>query len=94
MGGEPAACVGDKSGPEPEPPAAVFDSERDVPGGVPPLGADDGPAPGTLAVPGVSVGDPLPLGVNDVPEMGVGDTPAVGLGSGEAVGVAPGVPAA
>ena len=94
MGNEPAACVGGESGPEPEPLAATSDPEVGAPRCVPPLGADDGPAPGTLAVPGVSVGDPLPLGVNDVPGMGAGDTPAFEPGSGEAVGDAPGVPAA
>ena len=78
VGNEPAACVGDESGPEPEPPVVASDPGLGVPEGVPPLGADDGLAPGALAVPGVSVGD----------------TPAVELGSGEAVGAAPGVLAA
>ena len=94
MGNERAACAGDESGPEPEPPAVASDLEEGAPRCVPPLGADGGPAPGTVAVPGASVGDPPTLGVNDVPGMGVGDTPTVGPGSGEAVGVALGVPAA
>ena len=72
----------------------MSDPERGAPRGVPPLGADDGPAPGTLAVPGVGVGDPPTLGVNDVPGVRVGDTPAVRPGSEEVVGGAPGVPAA
>lgn len=62
--------------------------------GVPPFGADDGPAPGTLAVPGVSVGDTPTFGVNDVPGVRVGDIPAARPGSEGAVGCVPGVPAA
>ena len=83
MGNEPAACAGDES-----------DPEGGAPRCVPPLGADDGAAPGTVSVPVVGVGDPPTLGVNDVPGMGAGDIPAARPGSGGAVGVAPGVPAA
>ena len=94
MGNEPAACAGDESGPEPEPPAAASDPGLGVLGDAPPLGAEDSPAPGTLEVPGVGVGDPPTLGVNDVPGVSVGDIPAVRLGSEGVVGIVPGVPAA
>ena len=60
-GNEPAVRVGDEAGPEP--PATVSVPEGGAPGGGPSLGADDGPASGTLAVPGVSVGDPPAVGV-------------------------------
>ena len=94
VGNEPVACEGDESGPEPDPPAAVSDPGLGTPGDASLLGADDSPAPGILAVPGVGVGDPPTLGVNDVLGVSVGDIPAVGPGSEEVVGVAPGVPAA